>query len=157
MAQKHKLIKRPRNGRAGCVPDAETAHGLQRWGCADDLASGPLWISSWRGFDRAPVEGISNQLLVTSFPRRRKLQVQAHEHLELRLCRTVVRDGELRLCERVDAGTSRPQPDLARTSADENGPCVPGECLDKGLDEAQSKGLIVVDMKSDWRVVFPGK
>jgi hypothetical protein len=52
------------------------------------------------------VEGISNQLLVTSFPRQRKLQVQAHEHLELRLCRTVVRDGELRLCERVDAGTS---------------------------------------------------
>ena len=29
--------------------------------------------------------------------------------------------------------------------------------LDKGLDEAQTKGWTVVDMKADWRVVFPAK
>jgi len=27
--------------------------------------------------------------------------------------------------------------------------------LDKGLDEARAKGWVVVDMKSDWKVVFP--
>jgi hypothetical protein len=27
--------------------------------------------------------------------------------------------------------------------------------LDKGLDEATSKGWTVVDMKRDWRVIFP--
>jgi hypothetical protein len=27
--------------------------------------------------------------------------------------------------------------------------------LDKGLDEAQAKGWTVVDMKRDWKVVFP--
>ncbi len=29
--------------------------------------------------------------------------------------------------------------------------------LDKGLDEAKSKGWTVVDMKSDWKVIFPAK
>ena len=29
--------------------------------------------------------------------------------------------------------------------------------LDKGLDEARSKGWTVVDMKQDWKVVYPGK
>lgn len=29
--------------------------------------------------------------------------------------------------------------------------------LDKGLDEAAAKGWTVVDMKRDWKVVFPGK
>ena len=28
--------------------------------------------------------------------------------------------------------------------------------LDKGLDEATARGWTVVDMKSDWRVVYPG-
>jgi hypothetical protein len=28
-------------------------------------------------------------------------------------------------------------------------------CLDKGLDEAQAKGWTVVDMKRDWKVVYP--
>jgi hypothetical protein len=27
--------------------------------------------------------------------------------------------------------------------------------LDKGLDEAQAKGWTVVDMKQDWRLVYP--
>jgi hypothetical protein len=27
--------------------------------------------------------------------------------------------------------------------------------LDKGLDEAQMKGWTVVDMKQDWKVVYP--
>ena len=27
--------------------------------------------------------------------------------------------------------------------------------LDKGLDEAQSKGWTVVDMKQDWKVIYP--
>jgi len=27
--------------------------------------------------------------------------------------------------------------------------------LDKGLDEAKAKGWTVVDMKSDWKVIFP--
>jgi phosphoglycolate phosphatase-like HAD superfamily hydrolase len=29
--------------------------------------------------------------------------------------------------------------------------------LDKGLDEAKARGWTIVDMKSDWRVVFPAK
>src|SRR5262245_9176779 len=29
--------------------------------------------------------------------------------------------------------------------------------LDKGLDEARSKGWLVVDMKSDWKAIFPAK
>jgi len=27
--------------------------------------------------------------------------------------------------------------------------------LDKGLDEAQTRGWVMVDMKADWKVVFP--
>ena len=27
--------------------------------------------------------------------------------------------------------------------------------LDKGLDEAQAKGWTVVDMKQDWKVIYP--
>jgi hypothetical protein len=27
--------------------------------------------------------------------------------------------------------------------------------LDKGLDEAKTKGWIVVDMKKDWKVIYP--
>jgi hypothetical protein len=27
--------------------------------------------------------------------------------------------------------------------------------LDKALDEAQAKGWTVVDMKQDWKVIFP--
>jgi len=27
--------------------------------------------------------------------------------------------------------------------------------LDKGLDEARAKGWVVVDMKNDWKVIFP--
>jgi hypothetical protein len=27
--------------------------------------------------------------------------------------------------------------------------------LDKALDEAQSKGWTVVDMKTDWKIIFP--
>ena len=27
--------------------------------------------------------------------------------------------------------------------------------LDKALDEAQAKGWTVVDMKSDWKTIFP--
>jgi hypothetical protein len=27
--------------------------------------------------------------------------------------------------------------------------------LDKGLDEAQAKGWTVIDMKKDWKYVFP--
>jgi hypothetical protein len=29
--------------------------------------------------------------------------------------------------------------------------------LDKGLDEAQAKGWTVVDMKKDWKVIYPGE
>jgi hypothetical protein len=29
--------------------------------------------------------------------------------------------------------------------------------LDKGLDEAQARGWTVVDMKTDWKVIFPFK
>ena len=29
--------------------------------------------------------------------------------------------------------------------------------LDKALDEAQAKGWTVVDMKKDWKVVFPAE
>jgi phosphoserine phosphatase len=29
--------------------------------------------------------------------------------------------------------------------------------LDKGLDEAQAKGWTVVDMKNDWKVIYPGE
>jgi hypothetical protein len=29
--------------------------------------------------------------------------------------------------------------------------------LDKGLDEAKTRGWTIVDMKSDWKVVFPEK
>jgi hypothetical protein len=27
--------------------------------------------------------------------------------------------------------------------------------LDKGLDEAQAKGWTLVDMKQDWKVIYP--
>jgi len=27
--------------------------------------------------------------------------------------------------------------------------------LDKALDEAQAKGWTIVDMKNDWRIIFP--
>jgi len=27
--------------------------------------------------------------------------------------------------------------------------------LDKGLDEAKEKGWVVVDMKNDWKVIYP--
>ena len=31
----------------------------------------------------------------------------------------------------------------------------PGGRLDKGLDEAREKGWTVVDMKRDWKIVYP--
>jgi hypothetical protein len=62
-------------------------------------------IARRRRVFRTSCSGVSG---VMSFPLQRKLQVQAHEYLEVRLSRAVVRDGELRLRERIDGGASGP-------------------------------------------------
>jgi hypothetical protein len=32
---------------------------------------------------------------------------------------------------------------------------APVECLERGLDEAVARRWILVDMKQDWRVIYP--
>ena len=46
--------------------------------------------------------------------------------------------------------------DAAAFDAQRDGPATASiVTLDKGLDEARSKAWVVVDMKQDWKVVFP--
>src|SRR6476660_2727523 len=102
---------------------------------------------------RVSCSGVSG---VISFPRERKLQVHAQEHLELRLPRAVIRDGELRLGERVDGGAAGPQPDFAQTRADGNDPRVLGEREVPGRARSEVPALrqVVVEQRLHAEVVL---
>ena len=68
-------------------------------------------------------------------------------------------DGDLQMLQWVAAGSSQsfclyvPHTDAQREWAYDRESSI-GR-LDKGLDEAKARGWIVVDMKQDWKIIFP--